>query len=186
MVSAASRGICPNRGMVAEHFAAKPLGVAALARILARVVGLRDDHLAAAERPGGVLLRRQAGRDLDPELGLERADHRLRIVMAARQVDRHPAEHDDIDAGSGHLARRPHAELIGLIDLGLVAFDDAQGRQHQRHPAGDDPVEFIGENLGHQRRRGVADARPIAVDLVARRWLQSHGCDLNLGTAPAF
>src|SRR5262249_60434718 len=90
---------------------------------LALLVRLRPDDLPAAERLGGRGLRRRAGRHLDAELGLGLAHDRLGILRPARQVDRHAAEHDDVDAGRRHLARRLHADVVGLVDLALAALD---------------------------------------------------------------
>ena len=90
-----------------------------------------------------------------------------RIGGAARQVDRHAAEHDDIAPGRRHFARRAHADVVGLIDLVLAAHHDGERGDHQRHAVRHDLVELVGKHLGGQRRRGVADAGAAAVDVAA-------------------
>ena len=46
---------------------------------------------------------------------------------------------------------------------------DTHGREDQRHSVGDNPVEFIRKDFGEQRRRGVADTRPMAVEVQPSR-----------------
>jgi hypothetical protein len=144
-------------------------GIARDAVGLGELVGLRHHHLPAAQRLGGLGLRRRAGRDIHLQFGLELDDHLLGIGMALRQIDRDAAEHDDIDAGRRHLARGLHADVVGLVDLALAAHHDRQGGDDERHPSGNDLVELIGKDLGGERRRGIADARAVAIDVVARR-----------------
>src|SRR5262249_47609433 len=53
-------------------------------------------------------------------------------------------------------------------DLARAALDDGERRDHQGHPLGYDLVELVGEHLGGERRRGVADARAMSVHGDAR------------------
>ena len=152
-----------------QHLAAEMGAIARDPVGLAQLVGLRHHHLLAAERLGGSRLRRRAGRDLDLQLGLEVDNYLLRVGMALRQVDGNAAEHDDVHAGGRHLARGFHADVVGLLDLALAAHHDRKRGDDERHAGGNDLVELIGKDLGGERRRGVADARPVPVDVRARR-----------------
>ena len=153
----------------AEHLAAPGRRIAALPRVFLGSIGLSDHHLPATECERRLLLRGGAGRNLDVQFGFQVPDDLVGILGAARHVDGLAAQHDDIDARPCDGAGRRHRVLIGLIDVRLVGLDDAHRREHQRHPVGDDPVELIREDFGEQRRRGVADARPMAVEARPRR-----------------
>jgi hypothetical protein len=117
----------------------------------------------------GFRLRRSAGRDLDLQFGLEIDDHLLRVGVALRQIDGDAAEHHDVDAGRRHLACGLHADVVGLVDFAFAANHDRKRGDDERHPGGNDLVELVGKDFGRQRRRGVADARPMSVDALARR-----------------
>src|SRR5262249_27336027 len=160
----AMRSLTPQRRSASHTIA----WCAAMTIGLAQLVGLRHHHLLAAERLGGSRLRRRAGRDLDLQLGLEVADHPLRVGITLRQVDGDAAEYDDVYAGRRHLARGLHADVVGLLDLALAAHYDRQRGDDERHAGGNDLVELIGKDLGGGRRRGVADARPMPVDVRTR------------------
>ena len=152
----------------AQDFAAEMLGIAGDTVGLGFLIGLADHDLLAAERLRRRGLRRGRGGDLDLQLGFEIADDLPGIGGAARQVDRHAAEHDDIAARRRHLARRAHADVVGLVDLVLAAHHDGERSDHERHAFRHDLVELIREDFGGERRRGVADAGAAAVDVAAR------------------
>ena len=99
----------------------------------------------------------------------EVGDHLLGVLGAARQIDRHAAEQHDVAAGRRHLARRAHGDVVGLVDLVLRPHHDGERGDHQRHAVRHDLVELVGEDLGGQRRRGVADAGAVAVHLAVSR-----------------
>src|SRR5262245_3376826 len=54
-------------------------------------------------------------------------------------------------AGGGEFTRRPHAHLVGCIDLALAAFDHRQRRDHEGHAGGSELVEFIREYFRAER-----------------------------------
>ena len=60
--------------------------------------------------------------------------------------------------------------------LGRVLVADLEGRDHERHAVGNDPVELVDERLGDERRRAVADSGAVAV----------HGPPGGGRRAPAF
>ena len=151
----------------AQHLAAEMFCVAGNAVGLGFFVGLADHDLLAAEHFRRRGLRGSAGRDLDLQLGLEIADDLPGIGGAARQIDRHAAEHDDIAARRRHFARRAHADVVGLVDLVLAAHHDGERGDHERHAFRHDLVELVREHFGGERRRGVADASAAAVDVAA-------------------
>src|ERR1700685_1764916 len=151
----------------AQHLAAEMLVVAGDAVGLGFLVRLAHHDLLAAERFCSRRLGRRAGRDLDLQLGLEIADDLPGIGGAARQIDWHAAEYDDVTAGGSHFARSAHADVVGLIDLVLAAHHDGERGDHERHAFRHDLVEFIRKDFGGKRRRGVADAGAAAVDVAA-------------------
>ena len=53
--------------------------------------------------------------------------------------------------------------------LVLVAIENREAREHQRHAGRHETVEVVGEDFREQRRRRVADARAMPVDLVHGR-----------------
>ena len=136
---------------------------------LAEFIWLRHHHLLAAERLGGFRLRRGAGRDLHLQFGLEIDDHLLGVGIALRQIDGNAAEHHDVYPCRRHLARRLHADVVGLVDLSLAANHDRERGDDERHAGGNDLVELVGKDFGRQRRRGIADTRPLPVRVLARR-----------------
>ena len=151
----------------AQHLAAEMLGVAGDAIGLGFLVGLADHDLLAAECFRRRRLGRSAGGNLDLQLGFEVADDLFGIGGAARQIDRHAAEHDDVAARRRHFARRAHADVVGLVDLVLAAHHDGERGDHERHAFRHDLVELVREDFGGERRRGVADAGAAAVDVAA-------------------
>src|SRR5262249_40391389 len=90
----------------------------------------------------------------------------------------------DVDAGGGEFTRRPHAHLVGRIDLALAAFDHRQRRDDEGHAGGNELVEFVREYFRAARRGGVGDAGAVAGDVAAGRWLPiDHSCPVLLATA---
>jgi hypothetical protein len=79
----------------AEHLAAEMHGVARDTIGFGMRIGVRHDRLPAAKRLRGAGLRRGSGRHLDFQLGLEIGDHLLRIGIAAGEIDRYAAEHQE-------------------------------------------------------------------------------------------
>ena len=152
----------------AQHLAAEMLGVAR------RCGRSRSSRRAGTPRPScspAPWRPRPAPTSLVDTLTFSSAS-RSRIICcgiggAARQIDRHAAEHDDIAARRRHLARGAHADVVGLVDLVLAAHHDGERGDHQRHAVRHDLVEFIREDFGGERRRGVADAGAAAVDVGA-------------------
>ena len=166
----------------AQHLAAEMGAITRDPLGLAQLVRLRHHHLLAAERLGGLGLRRGAGRDPDLQLGLELGDHLLRIGIALRQVDGNAAEHDDVHARRRHFARSPHADVVGPVDLILAAHHDRERGDDERHAGGNDLVELIGEDFSGERRRGIADTRSMPIDVLARR--RRHcGCRCDRATS---
>ena len=151
----------------AQHLAAEMLGIARDAVGLAYSYGwqtttfLQPSALAAA-----------ACADVAVETFTFSSASRSRIICsgiggAARQIDRHAAEHDDVAAGRRHLARGAHADVVGLVDLVLAAHHDGERGDHQRHAGRHDFVELVRKHFGGERRRGVADAGAAAIDVAA-------------------
>ena len=114
--------------------------------------------------------------NLHAKLGLEVADHLLGVLGAARQVDRHAAEHHDIAARRRHLARRLHADVVGLVDLVLAAHHDGERGDHERDAIRHDLVEFVRKDFGCKRRGGVTDAGAVAVHFLRKRHGQGLFC----------
>jgi hypothetical protein len=84
----------------AEHLAAVAFGVGDQPRVLARAIRVPDHHFLAAEHLRRLFLRGGARRDLDAEFRRERPQHVLRVLIAAREIDRHATEKHEVDAAA--------------------------------------------------------------------------------------
>src|SRR5262249_10004055 len=147
-------------------------------------IRVRHHHFLAGEHLRRLPLRGDARRDLDAEFYRERPQHVLSVLTAAREIDRHAAEKYEVDAGGGEFTGRPHAHLVGRIDLALAAVDHCHIRDHEGHAGGNELVEFVREYFRAARRAGVADAGAVAVDVAAGRWLPiDHSCPVLPATA---
>src|SRR6516225_1992356 len=175
MSSAAVTGMRPKSLMSLPH----PMAPSALAR----AIRVRHHHFLAGEHLRRLSLRGDARRHLDAELRRERMQHVLRVLVAAGKIDRHATEKHEVDADGGEFTRRPHAHLVGRIDLALAAFDHRQRRDDEGHAGGNELVKFIREYFRAARRAGVADAGAVAIDVTAGRWLPiDHSCPVLLAT----
>ena len=114
-------------------------------------------------RPERRDLRGHAGDDGNADLVLHPAHGVREPVMAERQVQRHAAEHHDVDPGAPHLARRLQRHRDAPRGLLLRQPPDRERGQHQRHPVRHQPVELVRESLGEIGRRGVADPGAMSV-----------------------
>ena len=147
-----------------EHLAIEQLFVAATDAVrIGRRIGMGQHRFAHLELSAGGGLRRCAGRHLDSKLGFERDDHLPGVLIAVMDIDRHATKADEINACRLHLPRGAQADLIRIIELLPGAHRDGETGDDERNAARHDLVEFIRKDFRRQGRRGVADARAIAI-----------------------